>query len=468
MARILIVDDERAARIGLKRALGRGEHEVQEASNGQEALDILADFPAQVMILDLNMPVLDGMGVLKALSEAPVAKLAVIVLTAYGSEKIAVEAMKRGAHDYLTKPYDVEELRITVRKALETVQLKEENRQLRKELEDQSRSKFGDLVGASRSMQKVYQVIERAAELNVSVLIRGESGTGKELVARAIHEGSRRAKKPFIAINCAALPDTLIESELFGHKKGAFTGAESDRRGKFELANGGTLLLDEIGDMNVDVQAKLLRALETQVIEPLGSSVPLKVDVRVIAATHQNLEEAMNQGRFRQDLYYRLKVVDLKLPSLSERSEDIPLLVEHFVEFFAHKHGRPKLDFTNEAVQTLQKQHWPGNVRELKNLIEGAFVMCSSQQIDMHDLPLDLKPAPSTQPFDLPSDLYQRSFTDARKALLQSFEKDFVERHLKIHKGNISRTAQSLGMHRQSLQQKIKDLGIHAGQYKDG
>jgi DNA-binding NtrC family response regulator len=466
MERILIVDDERAARIGLTRALGRGKYEVREAANGQEALDSLEDFQPHVMILDLNMPVLDGMGVLEAL-EGRERDFAIIVLTAYGSEQIAVRAMKSGAHDYLTKPYDVEELRMTVRKSLETVSLRRENQRLRTELADQRRESMGALVGKSAEMQRVYQVIERAAELNVSVLIRGESGTGKELVARAIHERSVRCKKPFVAINCAALPDTLIESELFGHKRGAFTGAERDRPGKFELADGGTLLLDEIGDMNVDIQAKLLRALEQQVIEPLGGSRPLSVNVRVIAATHQDLEEAMKVGRFRQDLYYRLKVVDLKLPSLAQRSEDIPLLVDHFVEFFGHKHNRPKLDFSSEALRALQQQSWPGNVRELKNLIEGAFVMCSSQQIAVEDLVLNPGGETATELLDLPSDIYQRSFSEARKAFLQSFERDFVQRHLKIYKGNISRTAQALGMHRQSLQQKIKELGIHVSQFKD-
>jgi DNA-binding NtrC family response regulator len=466
MDRILIVDDERAARIGLKRALGRGCFEVQEASDGRSALQLLTEFQPHVLILDLNMPVLDGMSVLRALSDQD-RDFAIIVLTAYGSEQIAVKAMKSGAYDYLTKPYDVEELRLTVRKALETVSLRRENHVLRSELEERRRDSLGALVGKSSAMQQVYHIIDRTAELNVSVLIRGESGTGKELVARAIHEGSERCKKPFIAINCAALPDALIESELFGHRKGAFTGANSDRQGKFELADGGTVLLDEIGDMNVEIQAKLLRILEQQVVEPLGSSQAIKVNVRVIAATHQNLDQAIKDGKFRHDLYYRLKVVDFKLPALSERREDIPLLVDHFVEFFCHKHKRPKLDFSPRALQTLQQQSWPGNVRELKNLIEGAFVMCSSQQIDVDDLPLDLEPKHSKHFFDLPPDLYQRPFADARKIFVQTFERDFVQRYLKINKGNISKTAQALGMHRQSLQQKIKELGIHVGQYKD-
>lgn len=458
--RILIVDDERAARVGLKRALGK-RYAIAEAKNGLEALTVIEDFDPRIVIVDLNMPELGGLELLERLEDK--ARLSCIVLTAYGNERLAVEAMKRGAFDYLTKPYDVEELRLTVEKALEMARLRRENSELLRRLEDAAG--FGELVGDSAAMRRVYELIERVAALDVSVLINGASGTGKELVARAIHQRSARRDRPFVAVNCAALPETLIESELFGHRRGAFTGAALDRKGKFELAHGGTLLLDEIGDMHIDVQAKLLRALEERVIEPLGAPEPLAVDVRILASTHQDLDRAMDEGRFRRDLYYRLKVVRIELPTLSERPGDIPQLASAFLESFAEKYRVERPELTAEALRALETQSWPGNVRELKNALMSAFALAEDGVIRAEDL--SFEEARVSGEIGIPEGVFGLPFSQARKAMLQDFERRFLERHLKAHQGNISRTAQALDMHRQSLQQKIKELGIRAHRFKD-
>ncbi len=462
-ARILIADDEPAARVGLRRALGKA-YGVIEAADGREALRLIDAERPDLVILDLNMPVMTGFQVLEALQERDAAPR-VIVLTAYGSERIAIEAMKKGACDYLAKPYEVDELRLVVARELQTHRLVEENERLRRAIE--TPDGFGELIGRSEPMRAVYDVIERVSDLDVTVLIQGESGTGKDVVARELHARSGRRDAPFVAVNCAALPDTLIESELFGHRKGAFTGATSDRKGKFETADTGTLFLDEIGDMSASVQAKLLRVLETKTVEPLGNPEPVAVDVRVISASHQDLVEATRTGDFREDLYYRLKVVDVTLPPLRARRDDVPLLAAAFLERFAAKHDRPRLELSPEALARLTDHAWPGNVRELRNVIEKAFVLATGDRIEPRDLPPEVADAPPA-PRRGVEEVVGLPFQAAKKEVLRAFETEFIERKLRDHDGNISRTAGALGMARQSLQQKLKELGINVNRFREG
>jgi two-component system response regulator AtoC/two-component system nitrogen regulation response regulator NtrX len=464
-ARVLIVDDEPAARVGMKRALAKGNYELLEAANGVEALERIAEQAPDLVFLDLNMPELDGFGVLDKLRVQEGPQPLVIVLTAYGSERIAVEAMKKGAYDYLAKPYDIEELRLLAQRALATRELGKENELLKAELHARSGDRLGAMVGRSAVMRAVFDVIEKVAALDVAILVTGESGTGKELVAREVHGRSQRARGPFVAVNCAALPEALIESELFGHKKGAFTGAHADRKGKFELASAGTIFLDEVGDMSPDVQAKLLRVLELKTLEPLGSSDPVETDARVIAATHKDLKALVAEGKFRADLFYRLNVVDLHLPPLRQRPDDMELLIETFLGDLARKHGRGPREVSPEALKALLAFHWPGNVRQLRNALERSVVLAPGVRLELEDLPQEVRePAPAPAPDEEDPSL---SFAEAKRRVIQAFELEFIERKLREHRGNISKTAQAVGMHRQSLQQKLKELGIVINRYKE-
>jgi DNA-binding NtrC family response regulator len=315
-------------------------------------------------------------------------------------------------------------------------------------------------------MRAVFDVIEKVAALDVAILVTGESGTGKELVAREVHSRSPRAHGPFVAVNCAALPEALIESELFGHAKGAFTGAHSDRKGKFELANAGTIFLDEVGDMSADVQAKLLRVLEAKTLEPLGSNRSIETDARVIAATHKDLQALVAEGKFRADLFYRLNVVDIQLPPLRARRDDIALIVERVLSDLARKHGRGPREVAPRALDALAAFGWPGNVRQLRNVLERSFVLASGTVLDLEDLPQDVR-EPSPQQPPPGEDDPTVSFAEAKRRVLRAFELEFIERKLREHRGNISKTAQALGMHRQSLQQKLKELGIVINRYRE-
>ncbi|HEY4491010.1 MAG TPA: sigma-54 dependent transcriptional regulator, partial [Acidobacteriota bacterium] len=341
----------------------------------KEALEKIHQLSPDLVILDINLPEIDGLSVLSQVQKSDGVPI-VIIMTAYGSEKIAVEAMKRGAYDYIAKPFDIEELRMVVERALESVHLKEENLQLRKELEKQSG--YGPILGQTLAMRKVFDLMEKVSQTDITVLIQGESGTGKELVAREIHARSARHNKPFITMNCAALPENLIESELFGHEKGAFTGAVKQRKGKFELAHEGTIFLDEIGDMSLNTQSKILRILQERKFERLGGSETLEVDVRIISATHKDLLKEMELGNFRQDLYYRLKVLDILIPPLRERKEDIPVLAEHYIREFAAKHNKRIEGIDPEALKLMVRFQWPGNVRQLVNMLERAIVLASA------------------------------------------------------------------------------------------
>lgn len=384
---ILIVDDEANIRRVLDAVFTKDGYRVLTAENGRKALDIISTEPnLDVLLCDLIMPDLNGIEVLKSAREIN-PFLSVVMITAHGTIKTAVDAMRFGAFDYITKPFDMDEIKLIVRNALERRRLLAENTELKQEL--RSHYKFDEIIGSSGKMQEVYKIIERVANSNATVLIRGESGTGKELVARAIHFNSPRSAKPFIAVSCAALPETLLESELFGHEKGAFTGAAGQKAGRFELANQGTLFLDEIADVSLAMQVKLLRVLQERKFERIGGTKTLNMDVRLIAATNRNLEDDVAAGGFREDLYYRLQVIQVFLPPLRDRKEDIPPLVEHFVEKFNKQNSRSMKFASPECMDLLMKYNWPGNIRELENAIERGVVLAdpSSEYITPDLLP---------------------------------------------------------------------------------
>ena len=424
---ILIVDDEKAARYGMKKLLEKDNYLVYEAKDGADAIQILKTQHPSLVFLDINMPQLDGMKTMEmihAMKNPPL----VVIVTAYGSEKTAVEAMKKGAYDYIAKPYEIDELRIIAKNAFEKISLQEENARLR--LEIGRLEGLGEIIGQSEAIKEVFGRIEKVGTTDVTVLIEGESGSGKELVAREIHKRSKRRNEPLIIMNCAAVPETLIESELFGHEKGAFTGAAERRSGKFELANKGTIFLDEIGDMSISTQSKLLRVLQEQKFERLGGTETLAVDVRIISATHRDLEEEIEEGRFREDLYYRIKVVNIKIPPLRHRSEDIPLLVNRFIQYFSEKHQKRIASISSEAMKLLISYNWPGNVRQLKNVIESAVVLANKEILDTTDLPEEIK-YPENTAVTVKNINYNLSFRDAKKILIENFERDFIKRNWK-------------------------------------
>src|SRR6059036_3041080 len=453
--RILVVDDEKAMLLALKGLLTKEGYHVETAGSGAEALRQIETGSFHVVITDLSMNGVGGMQVLEHARRFD-PDLAVIMITAHGSEKIAVQAMKLGATDYVPKPFDNDELRVVVRRVMETVLLRRDHRRLL----DQVRDSFGfeQIVGRSPAMRRLFETIVKIADTDVTVLVRGASGTGKELVANALHYRSPRRAKPFIKMNCAALSQELVESELFGHERGAFTGATARREGKFEAADGGTLFLDEVGDMPLETQAKLLRALQEKEFERVGGNAPIKVDVRLIAATNQDLEAAVKAGRFREDLYYRLRVVELVIPPLAERREDIPLLIDHFLKDAAKRFGREVKPLTGEALRACQTHPWKGNVRELRSAVEQALLLAPGPEITATDLftnaPADASPPPPAAP--------PASFREAKERLVEAFERDYLLDALRRHGGNITKAAEDIGMHRQNLQQKMRELGISA------
>jgi len=373
---ILIVDDEPNIRRVLGAVFAKAGYEVFTAENGRKALDVIsAELSIDVMLCDLIMPDLNGVEVLRSAKEMN-PQLSVVMITAHGTIRTAVDAMKLGAFDYITKPFDMDEIKLIVKNALERSRLLAENIQLKQEL--QSRYRFDGIVGDSRKMQEVFKIVERVASSNATVLVRGESGTGKELIARAVHYNSPRRDKPFIAVSCAALPETLLESELFGYEKGAFTGAVGQKAGRFELAHRGTLFLDEIPDISPAMQVKMLRVLQEREFERVGGTKPVRVDVRLLAATNRDLEQAVANGEFRPDLYYRLQVIQIFLPPLRERREDIPALMEHFIEKFNKENGKNIKFVSPEAMDLLMKYNWPGNIRELENAVERGVVLADA------------------------------------------------------------------------------------------
>ncbi|HSJ96476.1 MAG TPA: sigma-54 dependent transcriptional regulator [Myxococcota bacterium] len=452
--RVLVVEDEAAIRLALGGLLRREGYEVEQVESGDAALARLRGDAFDLVLTDLALGAgASGMDVLRAVKEAwP--ETPVVMITAHGSEKIAVEAMKAGAEDYVPKPFDNDEIRLTLRRALERTRLERENRELRERMDREWR--FENLIGSGSAMAQVFETIRKVAETDLTVLVRGESGTGKELLAQALHQRSPRRTRPFVAVNCAAISRELVESELFGHERGAFTGADARRAGRFEAASGGTIFLDEIGDMPAATQAKVLRVLQERTFERVGGQQPVEVDVRVVAATHRDLEDEVRRGRFREDLYYRLKVVEVELPALRERPEDVPALVEHFLTALSARLGRPKMPIAPAALARLARHGWPGNVRELRNVVEQAAVLGGGPAIEEEDLRLPAAPAGD----GAACDAVEGRFSDAKRQAVESFERSFLLAALRANGGNVSRTAAAIGMVRQSLQQKIRELGL--------
>jgi len=446
--RILIIEDDEVQRGVIVEILRSTDYHTNGAGSAQEAIQALENATYDLLITDLRMPGMDGLELLRQAKRLR-PDLEAVVMTAYATVETAVQAMKEGAVDYLAKPFDKNELLVVVAKALERSTLRRQNRQLR-ELVTESVS-FGNIIGESSAMRRVFDVMERAVHVTSTVLIQGESGTGKELVARHIHFEGPRKKEPFIVVNCAAIPDSLVESELFGHVKGAFTGAESAREGKFEVADGGTLFLDEIGDMELDSQAKLLRVLQDGVVERVGSSEPRKIDVRVIVATNHDLRERVHDGSFRQDLFFRLDVLPIRLPPLRERMEDLPLLVNHFRKKLSEKLGRPAPAVGPALIDAMRRYRWPGNVRELEHTLEQAFILADGDTLKLDDLPDKLREPPSERSeFVLPPG----------GIVLEELEQHLIRQALERSGGRIKEAAELLGLSYKTLQYRLKKHAI--------
>ena len=448
---LLIVDDELSARYALRRAF-ESTYRVLEAGSVSEAREHLDRDRPDVVLLDYSLPGEDGLSLLRDIAGDPDAP-AFIMITAHGSERVAVEAMKAGAYDYLAKPYDLDELRLLAERAVERQQLRSEVRDLRERLA--AEGGFGRMIGAAAVMRELFITADRVAHSDLPVLLLGESGTGKDLLAQEIHARSARGRQRLVVLNCAALPETLVESELFGYERGAFTGATSPRPGKFELAHGGTLFLDEIGDMAPGTQAKILRVAESGMVERLGGGAVRRVDVRILAATNQDLPASIREGRFRQDLYFRLAGATLYLPPLRQRRDDIPLLIERFWEELRLKYKRDGPELTSGAILRLGEAPWPGNVRQLRNMVEKLFVLARGQAVTQTEIEAAIDPA--TEGAHCPQDILDSpDYREARRR----FEIAYLTRKLHEHDGNVTRTAAAVGLERQSLQEKIRQLGI--------
>ncbi len=444
-AKILVIDDDTSLRRVLEYNLQEEGYEIQSASSGEEGLYLFGKLQPDLVITDMNMPGMDGLMVLKSIKERSPDTL-VIIITAFGTIDVAVEAMKVGAYDYITKPFNRDALKLTVSKALQFSGLAEENKRLKSVLSD--KADFRTIVGTSKEMEKVFEVIRKVADTEAAILITGESGTGKELVARSIHNNSSRKDAPFVAINCAAIPRELLESELFGHVKGAFTGAIRDKTGKFQLAEGGTLFLDEVGDLPVELQPKLLRALQEKEVEPVGGDKIQKLDVRVLSATNLNIDKAIVDGTFREDLYYRLAVIPIHLPPLRERRKDIPLLIK----YFCSKHGSEQISIDKEVLETLIMYPWPGNVRELENTVERLLIMRNSDLISLNDLPDKFRErgASSRAFIKLPDEGYS----------LEQLEREVVVAALECNSWNQTAAARFLRIPRHTLIYRIEKYDI--------
>ena len=442
--RIAVIDDDVKMLELLKKVLSKKGYKVDTFSTPKLALPKISENGYDIVLTDVNMPDMNGIEVLKRIKESSPDTI-VIMITAFATVSTAVESMKLGAYDYISKPFNMEEFLLTIDRAVEKIALKKEVEILRREI--QQRYSFGNIIGKSPQMQKVYQLIQQVAKVNSNVIIYGKSGTGKELVAKAIHYNSPRRNKPFIAVNCSSIPETLLESELFGHEKGAFTGAVSSRKGLFEEANGGTIFLDEIGDMSLAMQAKLLRVLEDKEIRHVGSDKSHKVDVRVIAATNKDLKKEVEKGNFREDLFYRLNVIPIYLPELKERTEDIPLLVEYFLKKYGEQAGRPNLKISREALSCLMRYDWPGNVRELENLIERLVVLATGDEITVSDLPPHISACKKERLIE--------NLTLGEHITLEELEKRYIQKVLKDTGWHKQRTAEILGIYR-----KIKEYGL--------
>jgi two-component system response regulator HydG len=445
MMRLLVIDDEKRQRELLTEYLTNMGHKTRDAENGEAALDMLKEDGAEAAFVDMRMPRMDGLTFIKRSLEI-YPDLAIVIMTAYGTVESAVDAMKAGAFDYLLKPIDLDHIEIILSRIEEKQRLIAENRYLKRKLEEAEITE--GIIGQSNAIKILLADVSRVAGSDATVLIRGESGTGKELVAAAIHNASPRAKGPFLPVNCASLPETLLESELFGHERGAFTGATSRRLGRFELAHKGTIFLDEIGDVSPAIQVKLLRVLETRTIQRLGSGKDIAVDIRILAATNRNLETKMQNGEFREDLFYRLNVIPLTIPPLRERRDDILPLTEHFIEKYSAKNNKTIRGITGGAKDLLLNHSWPGNVRELENLIERAIVLAPGDVIDLSDLDPFIAQRPSGQA------------TGFDNLNLEHVEKLAIIEALKRTDGSLVKAAEMLGIHRNSIRLKIKKYDI--------
>ncbi|SRR5579875_3464202 len=450
-SRILIVDDEPGMREFLEIMLEKEGYTVETTADGRKAIEKIESKPFDLAIVDIQMPVMNGIEVLKRINEKKTDTTA-IMITAFASHETAIEAMKLGAYDYITKPFKIDEIKLVIRKALEKRRLERENSRLRKELE--TKYGLGNIIGRSPTILKVFDLIKRVSELKVNILVTGESGTGKELVARAIHYTGIRQQGPFVPVNCGAIPETLMESELFGYRRGAFTGATRDKKGLFEEADGGTIFLDEIADLPIHLQVKLLRVLEDKTVRPLGSTEPVPIDVRVIAATNKNLEEEVTRGRFREDLFYRLNVIKIVLPPLRERREDISPLALHFIDKYSREMEKDIRGISPKALEVLESYHYPGNVRELENIIARCVALETSNVIRRETLP---QPVGEVNSIDIESSL---SSTASLDSLLNDIEKKMIEKSLRSTDGNKTEAAKLLGITLRSLRYRLAKHGL--------
>ena len=463
MAVILVIDDEKNLRWALERGLSAEGHRVVTGATAAEGLDLATREPPDLVLLDLRLPDLDGIEVLKRLRAAD-PRRPVIMITAHGAVETALKAMKEGAYDYVMKPFDLDEMSVLVAKALDLRRLETEVERLRDELD--RRSGYGVIVGESQALRKVLALVDRLAETTANVIIYGESGTGKELIAQAIHRRGPRAGRPFVAVNCAALPETLLEDELFGHEKGAFTGATARRAGRFEQADGGTLFLDEVGEMSPALQAKLLRVIEEREFQRLGGRETVRIDIRLIAATNRDLKAAVEAGTFREDLYYRLHVVPVHLPALRERREDIPLLVRHFIELKSADGRAPKV--APEAMRAMVDHDWPGNVRELQNVVERALITGGGEAISLEDLAPEVlrgrgaKSAAAGTAAGTAGTAGAPAVPDIpdEGLSLEAVERELIRRALAKAGGNQTRAARLLGISRQTLIYRLQKYGL--------
>ena len=459
MEKILVVDDEQSLREVLSIMLKRAGYAVTIAMDGEDAVELLQKEIFDLVITDLRMPKVDGMEVLKAVKSAS-PETVVLIITAFASADSAVEAMKQGAYDYLTKPFQVDEVQLIIRNALEKRRLTTENMLLKREMASQS--SFAQLVGQSEAIQRVFEVVRKVADSKSNVLICGESGTGKELVARAIHYNSARSALPFVAVNCSAVPETLLESELFGHMKGSFTGAIANKAGLFEIANGGTIFLDEIGDTTPTIQVKLLRVIQEREFRRVGGSQDIKVDVRIVAATNKDLAKAVADGSFREDLYYRLDVIPIRLPPLRMRTGDIPLLVNHFLERFAKESGKPKPVFSSDAMHVLLEHEWRGNVRELENLIERVVAFSVDGPVTEADVRGWLHRPTAPPPVQgMPLDLTDEGVD--LEGLINGIEKDLLLKALERSKWVKKKAARMLRLNTRSFRYRLEKYAIKGG-----
>ncbi len=446
---LLVADDDPVARDLLVEVLAREGYRVRPAAGGEECVRLAEAEPVDLALVDLRMPDLDGLAVLKRLA-ALRPPVPVLILTAFATIDTAIDAIRAGAYDYLSKPFRIEEIRMVVRRALEAQRLARENQQYRRELHE--RYGVENLIGQSPGMVAVYRTVARVAGLDTTVLIEGETGTGKELVARAIHEASPRAHRPFVVVDCTALPETLVESELFGHERGAFTGATQSLRGLLEAADGSTCLLDEVGELSLPLQAKLLRVLQERVIRRVGGNEPVPVDVRIIAATHRDLRKRVEEGTFREDLYYRLNVVSVRVPPLRERPEDVPLLARHFLGKYAAAAGKPITGFAPRTLALLSSYGWPGNVRELEHVVERAVALASSSLLMPEDLPAEIQAAAPRPPVP-----------PRERMTLEELKRWYVRTVLQETGGNKARAAEILGIDRRTLYRMLERDEPEAG-----